>query len=1159
MACRARSITARVDAVPARALEVEITSNPGRDGVYGWRETIKVEVKFDEEVLASGRLSVALSVGAETRSAAFVDGSGKDTLRFGYEVRAGDFDDDGVVVLADSLVGGNVTDRAGNPAILDFDGTVAEGHWVDAVVPAVTDVRIAPKDGTYVAGDAIDVEVEFREEVHVTGDPVLTISVGANSRPAAFATGSGTNVLLFRYVVQDDDYDEDGISIGANALRGGAIEDASGNPAERSFAALAEDPLHRVDAVVPAVTDVRIAPKDGTYVAGDAIDVEVEFREEVHVTGDPVLTISVGANSRPAAFATGSGTNVLLFRYVVQDDDYDEDGISIGANALRGGAIEDASGNPAERSFAALAEDPLHRVDAVVPAVTDVRIAPKDGTYVAGDAIDVEVEFREEVHVTGDPVLTISVGANSRPAAFATGSGTNVLLFRYVVQDDDYDEDGISIGANALRGGAIEDASGNPAERSFAALAEDPLHRVDAVVPAVTDVRIASEDGTYVAGDAIDVEVEFREEVHVTGDPVLTISVGANSRPAAFATGSGTKVLLFRYVVQDDDFDDDGISIGANALQGGAIEDASGNPAERSFAALAADPSHRVGAAVSLLLEPRRIEVGASETLDLAVILAGAGFRYDVDFDAASDDSGVVAAETVGPKLTIRGVGEGVATVAVVARRAHITLLLPVTVEASAAEREVLRHALGAVARGLLSSATDTVGARLRTGATPSAPWARLRPHPRSPYGTAVAGVPAHGIPAGQPDFGVPHAPVHRPGFGGPQRLSFAMPLSGLGNRAGSWGVWGAADVQTFAGEPEMGDYDGRLNTVQIGADIRGDGWVAGASVSRSLADADYRFEGIAEGDAEGTGTLETEITAVYPYVGWSLDDRAEFWTIVGLGTGEAASRREGGPATDEEGTGLSMRLGLAGTRVALGQAQGFALALRGDAGFVQLVTDDGLRAVEGLEVNAQRVRAGVEASWPTPVRSGVFTPFVDLGGRWDAGDGATGGGLEVAGGFRYRAPTVGVEVKARTLALHGADGYRESGLAATAFLEPAGSGRGLRLSLTPRWGTPDWTGRLWRSDAGSAGPRGDEPAWTVDGRAGYGLGLRGGPGAATPFAEWGLSRDGRDRTRVGVAYERGAAKDQRTSSFEMSIERAEHGRGIMDTRLFVVVEGRFR
>ena len=1283
-----------VDGDVVAPVVVELTIGPPKDGgTFLLGEDIEIRLVFTEEVHVAGQPAVELTVGGTTRAAAFAAGNGTDTLAFRYTVQAGDLDEDGVSIGAGALVGGTIADAAGNPATRVLEAVPArDDRRVDAVVPTVMSVRIVSElaqDETYGPGEAIEVEVAFGEEVHVTGAPYLTVSVGANSRSAAFATGSGTERLRFRYEVQDDDYDEDGISIAADALEGGSIEDASGNPVDRSFTALAADPAHMVggDVIAPVVVELAIGPpKDGgTFLLGEDIEIRLVFSEEVHVAGQPAVELTVGGATRAAAFAAGNGTETLAFRYTVQAGDLDEDGVSIGAGALVGGTIADAAGNPATRVLEAVPARDDRRVDAVVPTVSSVRIVSepaKGETYGPGEAIEVEVAFGENVHVTGEPYLTVSVGANSRSAAFATGNGTQGLLFRYVVQDDDYDEDGISIAADALAGGVVEDESGNPAERFFEALAAAPLHRVDAVparvasggvsitsvpgsdgvyvrretidiavtfdeevlvsgrpsvalsvgaetraasfaegsgtatllfryevragdldmdgvsvladsltggevtdragnravldfdgfrdeghkvdavAPAVLSVKIASEpgeDGTYVPGDAIEIEVEFGDAVHVTGDAVLTISVGANSRPAAFASGSGTESLLFRYVVQDDDFDDDGISIAANALAGGAVEDESGNPAERFFEALAANPLHRVGAAVTLLLEPLRIEVGASETLNLAALLATAGFPYDGDFDAESDVSDIVYAETVGARLTVRGVGEGVATVAVAARRAHIALLLPITVEASAAEREVLHHTLGAVARGLLSSAADTIGARLRAGANRSAPWMPLSPQPGSPYEPATAGVPRHRVAAGHPGFGAAHAPADRSGFVGPQSLSFAMPLSGLGNRAASWGVWGSADVQAFAGEPEQGNYDGRLNTVQIGADARGDRWMAGASVSRSRADADYQFQSEAEGGAEGAGTLETEITAVYPYVGWTLDDRAEFWTILGFGTGDATSLREGQPATDD-GTGLSMRLGLAGTRIALGRSQGFALAVRGDAGFVQLVTDDGLRAVEGLEVNAQRVRAGVEASWPTPVGVGVFVPFIDLGGRWDGGDGATGGGLEVAGGFRYRTPTVGVEVKARTLALHGADGYRENGLAATAFLEPGGSGRGLRLSLTPRWGSPDWTGRLWRPDAaGPAAPRGDEPAWMLDGRAGYGLGLRGGPGSATPFAEMGLTPDGRDRARVGVAYELGAAKDLPTSRFEMSVERAEHARGIMHTRLLVVVEGRFR
>ena len=131
---------------------------------------------------------------------------------------------------------------------------------------------------------------------------------------------------------------------------------------------------------------------------------------------------------------------------------------------------------------------------------------------------------------------------------------------------------------------------------------QSPEHGIAvAAVRTVTSVRIVSEparDETYRLGEAIEVEVAFEEVVHVTGNrPYLTVSVGANLRSAALATGSGTQRLLFRYVVQDDDYDEDGISIAADALEvedDGTIEDGNGNPVARSFDALAADPAHRV-------------------------------------------------------------------------------------------------------------------------------------------------------------------------------------------------------------------------------------------------------------------------------------------------------------------------------------------------------------------------------------------------------------------------------------------------------------------------------------------------------------------------------------------------------------------------------------
>ena len=74
----------------------------------------------------------------------------------------------------------------------------------------------------------------------------------------------------------------------------------------------------------------------------------------------------------------------------------------------------------------------------------------------------------------------------------------------------------------------------------------------------------------------------FSEPVFVTGQPTVALSIGALVREAAFVSGSGTRTLVFSYLVQREDFDDDGVSIGPSALAlgtSGAIVDAGGNAA----------------------------------------------------------------------------------------------------------------------------------------------------------------------------------------------------------------------------------------------------------------------------------------------------------------------------------------------------------------------------------------------------------------------------------------------------------------------------------------------------------------------------------------------------------------------------------------------------
>ena len=127
----------------------------------------------------------------------------------------------------------------------------------------------------------------------------------------------------------------------------------------------------------------------------------------------------------------------------------------------------------------------------------------------------------------------------------------------------------------------------------------------------MTSVRIASDPqtgSTYAEGEDIRVEVVFEKEVHVTGEPLLILSIGANSRTAVVVSGSGTDTLTFQYTVQEGDLDDDGISIASDALRQGTIEDNVGNAVVRTFPgapgrprAQSARPRHRAGVGLNRL------------------------------------------------------------------------------------------------------------------------------------------------------------------------------------------------------------------------------------------------------------------------------------------------------------------------------------------------------------------------------------------------------------------------------------------------------------------------------------------------------------------------------------------------------------------------------
>lgn len=566
-----------VDTTTPTVSSVDVPSN----GSYNEGSIVNFTVHFNEKVTLTGTPSIPITIGSTTVQAGYVSGSGTDTLVFRYTILSGQLDTDGIVVgSAISLNGGNLQDVAGNAAGLTLAAVGStSGVLVDAIAPSIESVDL-PANATYTEGQQLNLTLHYDEAITVTGTPSISLTIGSSTVNATYVSGSGTDTIMFRYTVQNGDNDSDGIEVGALALNGGALKDATGNNAATVLSGLGSTSAIKVDAVSPEATSLDI-PANGTYKAGEALNFTVHYSEAVIVTGGtPYLSLTVGATPVQALYVSGSGTNELLFRFTIADGQEDTNGIEVGSSVnLNGAALQDAARNAAGTALSGAGSISTVLVDGIVPAIKNVSV-PVSGIYKAGDHLSFTVNFNEHVLVkTAVPYLTISIGSTTIHAGYVSGSGSSALQFDYEVQTGELDADGIAVGSVIfLNGSALVDAAGNEADLTLAAVGSTSDIRVDAIAPSIDSVDLPVYM-TYTAGQQLNLTIHYDEAVAVTGTPSISVTVGSSAVQASYVSGSGTNTLVYRYTIQNGDNDSDGITIGTLALNGGAIRDAAGNNA----------------------------------------------------------------------------------------------------------------------------------------------------------------------------------------------------------------------------------------------------------------------------------------------------------------------------------------------------------------------------------------------------------------------------------------------------------------------------------------------------------------------------------------------------------------------------------------------------
>jgi hypothetical protein len=159
-------------------------------------------------------------------------------------------------------------------------GTSTPAHFsmegLDVDAPTVTAVTSATSNGSYKIGDVVSIQVQFSENVTVTGTPKLVLETGATDHAATYQSGSGTSVLSFQYTVQagDSASDLDATASTALQLNGGTIVDAAGNAAELALPApgaagsLGANKAIVVDGLAPidlALSNATVTTLDGAH------------------------------------------------------------------------------------------------------------------------------------------------------------------------------------------------------------------------------------------------------------------------------------------------------------------------------------------------------------------------------------------------------------------------------------------------------------------------------------------------------------------------------------------------------------------------------------------------------------------------------------------------------------------------------------------------------------------------------------------------------------------------------------------------------------------------------------------------------------------------------------------------------------------------------
>ena len=1016
----------------------------------------------------------------------------------------------------------SVSDAAGDETV----GELAFAVTLDAAAAVEVALGYATADGTALAGSDYE----------------------AASGTLTFAPGETAKTI--RVVVLDDGLDEADEETFVVTLSepSGAILGT-----DTATGVIRDDDEPRVVSVSDAAGDETVGELAFAVTLDAAAAVEVALG---YATADGTALAGSDYEAASGTLTFAPGETAKTIRVVVLDDGLDEADEETFVVTLSepSGAILGT-----DTATGVIRDDDEPRVVSVSDAAGDETVGELAFAVTLDAAAAVEVALG---YATADGTALAGSDYEAASGTLTFAPGETAKTIRVVVLDDGLDE---------------------ADEETFAVTLSEPSGAILGTDTATGVIRDDDEPPAVSVSDAAGYETvgELAFAVTLDGPSALQVSVG-------YATADGTATAGEDYEAASGmlTFAPGEVS---RTVRVTVIDDAADEPDEETFVlALAAADGAMVadGEATGTIRDDDLAPPSAIGGLPAAALCVG-GVAFELDladhfdgedlrFSAVSSAPGVATAAVSGSRLTVAPVAEGGATVAVTAANDAGTAenTLAVRVVSDPAELRAVGSVLASIGRGVLAGVAESIGERIaerggsvgRGAATP-AMAARRDPVPGAVgwnpahAGTATVAGPGRGavvrmwsesgpatgagLLAGTVGAGLRSAVAGAHSAHGMAPFSFSLGGQSDTESSGSaWSVWGRGDVRRFESGHDGTSHDGTMTGVYLGADVGADDWLAGVSVLRSDAETDYRFDRTVDacgGVGVGEGRLVAELTSVHPYAARRLG-RGWVWAAFGAGRGEASVERCGPGNVDE--ADLKVRLAALGGRHPFAYRDRLVVSVVEDVGVLGMTTGASSGPVGDRSVSVGRARLGLEVAGVAPpgCKCSLAT-YVRALARGDWGDGATGAGLELAAGVRYRnlSRRLGIDAGLHALAVHSAADVAERGANVTLAILPKPDGSGFRLTLTSQRGDSVRVTDRW--DAWHQAEREGATGWRTQFDLGYGfLSAR---GLAMPFAH--LIASGADTMyyRSGVRYELGAGA--RRFTVELSVGRHRYLHGTVD------------